>query len=115
MVSFEPTEEQHMLVEAVGKYAGHDLRAISREAEESRELPMKVIGKGWELGLLQASIPESFGGFGERHIVIDDRLAVKIGHAKEHLGLEIDDRDHAVVRGQQPFFAPLPATTVWRH
>ena len=69
MYSFEPTEEQHMLVDTVGKYASHDLRTISREAEESRELPKKLIGKGWELGLLQASIPESFGGFGERSAV----------------------------------------------
>jgi alkylation response protein AidB-like acyl-CoA dehydrogenase len=69
MYSFEPTEEQRMLVDAVGKYASHDLRTISREAEESRELPKKLIGKGWELGLLQASIPESFGGFGERSAV----------------------------------------------
>jgi hypothetical protein len=48
---------------------------------------------------------ENPGGFGERHVVVDDRLAVKIGHAKEHPGLEIDNRHHAVVRSQQTFFA----------
>jgi acyl-CoA dehydrogenase len=66
MYSFEPTEEQQMLVEAVGRYAGNDLRLAAREAEEGGELPKKLIGKGWELGLLQASIPEAYGGFGER-------------------------------------------------
>ncbi len=69
MVSFEPSEEQQMLMDAVGKYASNDLRTASREAEESRELPKKLVGKGWELGLLQASIPESYGGFGERSAV----------------------------------------------
>jgi len=69
MVSFEPNEEQQMLMDAVGKYASNDLRTASREAEESRELPKKLVGKGWELGLLQASIPESYGGFGERSAV----------------------------------------------
>ena len=69
MYSFEPTEEQQMLVEAVGKFAGHDLRIAAHEAEESGELPKKLIGKGWELGLLQASIPEAYGGFGERSAV----------------------------------------------
>jgi len=69
MYSFEPTEEQQMLVEAVGKYAGNDLRSAAREAEESYELPKKVVSKGWEIGLLQASIPESYGGFGERSAV----------------------------------------------
>jgi len=69
MYSFEPTEEQQMLVEAVGKYAGNDLRTAAREAEEGGELPKKLIGKGWEIGLLQASIPEAYGGFGERSAV----------------------------------------------
>ena len=69
MYSFEPTEEQQMLVEAVGKYASNDLRTAAREAEEGGELPRKVIGRGWEMGLLQASIPEAYGGFGERSAV----------------------------------------------
>lgn len=69
MYSFDPTEEQQMLVEAVKKYAINDLRATAHEAEENRELPKKLISKGWELGLLQASIPEAYGGFGERSAV----------------------------------------------
>lgn len=69
MYSFEPSEEQQMLMDAVGKYAENDLRPAAREAEESRELPRKLINKGWELGLLQASIPEAYGGFGERSAV----------------------------------------------
>src|SRR5512141_2850025 len=69
MYSFEPTEEQQMLVETVGKYASNDLRTAAHEAEESCELPKKLVSKGWELGLLQASIPEAYGGFGERSAV----------------------------------------------
>jgi acyl-CoA dehydrogenase len=69
MYSFDPTEEQQMLVEAVGKYAINNLRVAAREAEEGGELPKKLVSKGWELGLLQASIPESYGGFGERSAV----------------------------------------------
>src|SRR6185295_11847534 len=69
MYSFEPTEEQQMLVEAVGKYALNDLRAVAHEAEEGSGLPKRLISKGWEIGLLQASIPEAYGGFGERSAV----------------------------------------------
>jgi len=76
MVSFEPSEEQQMLVETVGKYASHDLRTASHEAEENRELPKKLVGKGWELGVLQASIPEAYGGFGE-HSAVTGVLAVE--------------------------------------
>ncbi|HUH96818.1 MAG TPA: acyl-CoA dehydrogenase family protein [Anaerolineales bacterium] len=76
MYSFEPSEEQQMLVEAVAKYASNDLRPASRPAEEGRELPKGLVGKGWDLGVLQASIPESYGGFGE-HSAVTGVLAVE--------------------------------------
>jgi len=69
MYSFDPTEEQQMLMDAVNKFAVNDLRAAAHEAEESRELPKRLINRGWELGLLQASVPEFYGGFGERSAV----------------------------------------------
>src|SRR5262249_5618118 len=69
MYSFDPTEEQQMLIDAVNKYAFNDLRPAAHEAEESHELSKKLVTKGWELGLLQASVPESYGGFGERSAV----------------------------------------------
>lgn len=69
MYSFDPTEEQQMLIDAVKKYAANDLRPAAHDAEESRELPKRLVSKGWELGLLQASIPEAYGGFGERSAV----------------------------------------------
>jgi len=69
MYSFEPNEEQKMLIEAVGKYAVNDLRPAARDAEEGKSLPPKLVAKGWELGVLQASIPEAYGGFGDRSAV----------------------------------------------
>lgn len=65
MYSFEPSDEQKMLVEAVSRYAANDLRPKARDAEEENLLPHALIEKGWELGLLQASIPEKYNGFGE--------------------------------------------------
>ena len=58
MYGFEPTEEQRMLMEAVRRYAANDLRPAAHEADEAGELPSELIEKGWELGVLQASIPE---------------------------------------------------------
>jgi len=69
MYSFEPNEEQKMLVDAIGKYAQNDLRLAAHDAEESCMLPKKLIRKGWEIGLLQASIPEAYSGFGDRSAV----------------------------------------------
>lgn len=69
MYSFEPSEEQKMLVDAINRYAVSDLRKQAHQAEEENQLPMPLIEKGWELGYLQASIPEAYGGFGERSAV----------------------------------------------
>lgn len=66
MYSFEPSDEQKMLIDAVGRYANLDLRPSAAEAEEEGHLPDKLVEKGWELGVLQASVPEEYGGFGER-------------------------------------------------
>ncbi len=69
MYSFEPSEEQQMLVEAINRYALSDLRAKAHDADEESQLPLTLVEKGWELGFLQASIPEEYGGFGERSVV----------------------------------------------
>jgi len=69
MYDFEPTEEQKMLIDWVKRFAENDLRPAAHEAEEKAEIPQSLVNKGWELGILQASIPEKFGGFGERSAV----------------------------------------------
>jgi alkylation response protein AidB-like acyl-CoA dehydrogenase len=69
MYGFEPTDEQNMLIDAVRRYAEKDLRAAGHDADEAEEFPAGLIEKGWELGVLQASIPEAYGGFGERSAV----------------------------------------------
>lgn len=69
MYSFEPTEEQQMLIDAITRFASLDLRTKAHDADEDSNFPQRTIDKGWELGLLQASIPENYGGFGERQAV----------------------------------------------
>ncbi|MBI3164050.1 MAG: acyl-CoA dehydrogenase family protein [Anaerolineales bacterium] len=76
MYSFEPNEEQQMLIDAVGKFASNDLRPAAHDAEENHAMPQKLVNKGWELGLLQASTPEAYGGFGDRS-AITNVLAVE--------------------------------------
>jgi alkylation response protein AidB-like acyl-CoA dehydrogenase len=76
MYSFEPSEEQRMLLDAIGRYAMSDLRPRAHDADEEGELPANLIAKGWELGYLQASIPEEYGGFGE-HSALTGVLAAE--------------------------------------
>jgi len=65
MYSFEPTEEQKIIVEAAKKLALKEFRARMRDADEQSEPAPEWMQTGWELGLLPASIPEECGGFGE--------------------------------------------------
>jgi acyl-CoA dehydrogenase len=69
MYGFEPNEEQQMLIDSVRRFAANDLRPAAHEADETGGFPQNVIRKGWELGVLQASIPERYGGFGDRSAV----------------------------------------------
>ena len=65
MYSFEPSDEQRMIIDAARKFASKELRSHFREADEKTQLPAELTRAGWELGLLPASIPEQYGGFGE--------------------------------------------------
>ncbi len=80
MYSFEPSEEQKMLIDSVSRFAANDLRPAAREADESGDLPRALLRKGWELGLLQASVPEAYGGFGERSAVTSALAAEVLAH-----------------------------------
>ena len=80
MYGFTPTEEQEMLIDAISRYAKDDLRPAAHEAEEGKILPTKLIKKGWDLGVLQASIPEAYGGFGDRSAVTGVLAAEELAH-----------------------------------
>jgi len=65
LFSFDPSDDQKLLIEAARKFAGKELKQSMRDADEAGSVPSDLTRSGWELGLLPASIPESFGGFGE--------------------------------------------------
>lgn len=58
-----------MLIDSVRRFAENELRPMAHDADENRELPAQLVEKGWQLGIVQASIPEQYGGFGERSAV----------------------------------------------
>jgi len=65
MYSFEPTDEQKIVVSAAKKLALKEFRSRMRDADEKSEPAPEWMQTGWELSLLPASIPEKNGGFGE--------------------------------------------------
>ena len=69
MFSFEPSDEQQMLLDVIKRYAVNDLRPGAHDADEESHLPPELVEKGWEIGILQSSIPDELGGFGEHSAV----------------------------------------------
>jgi len=65
MLEFELTEEQSMLVEAIGRFVDDLVRKAARDAEEEGLIPENLVQAGWDFGLLPTAIPEQFGGLGE--------------------------------------------------
>ncbi len=74
MISFDPTEEQRMIVDAVKRFAEKELRTVYRECDEDGHIPESVIRKGWEIGLIPGGIPEAYMGFAEEHSAITGAL-----------------------------------------
>jgi alkylation response protein AidB-like acyl-CoA dehydrogenase len=64
MADFTPNEEQRMMVDSVAAYARDALRPAARDADESCAIPESILKTGWELGLVQNTLPETYGGFG---------------------------------------------------
>src|SRR5258708_737090 len=88
-MSFVPTDEQKMLVEAINKYAVNEARKAAHEADESGSLPADVIRKGWEIGVLPASIPEQYGGLGEYSAITNVLAAEELAYGDLPVALAV--------------------------
>jgi len=77
MISFQPTDEQKMLVDSIRRYSEADVRKVAHEADEQDHAPDSVIGKGWELGLLPGLIPEAYGGYADEQPAVTGVLALE--------------------------------------
>ena len=88
-MSFAPTEEQQMLIDAINKYATNDMRKVAHDADEASELPAAVVRKGWEIGVLPASIPEQYGGMGEYSAVTNALAAEELAYGDLAIALAV--------------------------
>jgi len=79
MYAFEPSDEQKMLLDAIHRYTENDVRPAAHDTNEEENIPFELVEKGWELGVLQASIPEDYGGFGDHSTVTGVLAAEELG------------------------------------
>ena len=74
-----PTDEQQMLIEAIGAFAAERVRAQAHAAEAANATPQELLSQAQELGLGMLGIPEELGG------VMTERSAVTAVLASEAL------------------------------
>jgi len=74
MVNFQPTDEQQLIRKTVASFTREQIRPVARDADEAGQIPHSLIQQAWELGIVQSTIPEAFGGAGETPSVITGAL-----------------------------------------
>lgn len=74
MISFQPTEDQTLVVETIRRFVNERVVKTRHASDESRQLPPNLVQEGWSLGLLAGWIPEDFGGLGEDHSMVSGAL-----------------------------------------
>ena len=89
MVAFTPTEEQEQLIDIIKRFAANDIRPVAHEADENERVPAAVIKTGWDIGLVQAAVPEDLGGLGEMSVVTGVLAAEALAYGDLATALQI--------------------------
>jgi acyl-CoA dehydrogenase len=77
MVNFQPTDEQDLIRQTMAEFGREVLRAAGREADEKSQVPDDIVRRGWELGLVQSTVPEAFGGYGDVRSAVTGALMLE--------------------------------------
>jgi alkylation response protein AidB-like acyl-CoA dehydrogenase len=62
LLDFTPTDDQRMIVEAVGEFAAEQLRPRAAAADDACAAPAEVFTRAAELGIPLLAVPEELGG-----------------------------------------------------
>jgi acyl-CoA dehydrogenase len=68
MIDFSLTDEQQALREMAHDFAAQEIRPVAWEFDRDATRPEAIIEKAWEVGLMNAQIPEEYGGAGASFI-----------------------------------------------
>lgn len=62
MIDFTLTDEQAAIRAQAREFAEKEIRPVAWECDEKGEMPMDVLKKAWDVGLMNTHVPEKFGG-----------------------------------------------------
>ena len=66
MVDFTLTDEQKDLREMAHNFAEKEIRTVAWDYDRDATWPQDIVDKAWEVGLMNAELPEEYGGPGPR-------------------------------------------------
>ena len=64
MIGFDLTEEQKALTEMAARFTREHIIPVAADCDKEARFPKEVFEAGWELGLVNPTIPDEFGGSG---------------------------------------------------
>lgn len=64
MLGFQPTDEQVALIEMAARFTRERIIPVAAECDRKAEFPKDVFEAGWELGLVNPTVPPEYGGAG---------------------------------------------------
>jgi alkylation response protein AidB-like acyl-CoA dehydrogenase len=77
MISFQPSEEQQTVREAMRDFAAQAMRGAAREYDEASALPQAFLDQAWELGLTATQIAEPYGGYGAERSPLTNAIVLE--------------------------------------
>jgi acyl-CoA dehydrogenase len=90
MVGFVPSDEQKMIQDTAKDFAENELTPKARDCDENDSIPREVIETAWGLGLVNAIIPEEYGGVGmERSAVTGALVNEELAYGDASLAMAI--------------------------
>jgi acyl-CoA dehydrogenase len=78
MIDFSLTDEQRSMREVAHDFAEKELRPVAWEYDRDGTWPEAIIGKAWEIGLMNSLLPHEYGGAGASYleeVLIAEELA----------------------------------------
>src|SRR6476660_10614520 len=64
MIDFSLTEEQLAMRELAHDFAEREIRPVAWDYDKDGTWPQAIIERAWEVGLMNAQVPEEYGGAG---------------------------------------------------
>jgi acyl-CoA dehydrogenase len=64
MLGFQPSDEQKALIEMASRFARERIIPVAAECDREGRFPKDVFEAGWELGLVNTTVPAEYGGAG---------------------------------------------------